>query len=371
MTTDTALIEKREELKRRLATGEYRTLVDVFLEWLDRLIRKITRQTKPLPIWLITVIICVVIIGIGNIAASGNLVDAMESYGVTAILAVNLLNILVIVITVVLNQSMHEIFSLWHDHILDATDSLVCLEDIENWLKMTCNWRLHLLVTILGGIVNGLYLITIEPLQGVYTSYGWIYSIIITAFIVSAFISVFLYLIMMLILLSVRLHRYNLRLFVADPSNSELVSRLSSKLSLSLYFVAGYGAINNLLTALSGGYGWSIGISQVLFYWLPIVIMFILNQTSLSSIIRRAKRKTLNEIQVKVEKLQSAENFEEKETMETINRLLDYHDRVKATRNSAIDLGTTLNFINSLLLPLLAFVLGNLDLVLNLFARKP
>jgi len=99
--------------------------------------------------------------------------------------------------------------------------------------------------------------------------------------------------------------------------------------------------------------------------------MFALNHTSLSSIIRRAKWKTLNEIQVKVEKLQAVENFEDKETMEAINRLMDYHDRVKATRNSALDFGTYLNFINSLLLPLLAFILGNLDLVLNLFTRNP
>ena len=35
MSTDTALIEKREELKRRLASGEYKTLVDIFLEWFD------------------------------------------------------------------------------------------------------------------------------------------------------------------------------------------------------------------------------------------------------------------------------------------------------------------------------------------------
>jgi hypothetical protein len=99
--------------------------------------------------------------------------------------------------------------------------------------------------------------------------------------------------------------------------------------------------------------------------------MFITNQNSLSKIIRRAKWKALNEIQAKVEKLQVVENFENKETMDAINRLMDYHDRVNATRNSALDFRTYLNFINSLLLPLLAFILGNLDLVLNLFARRP
>jgi hypothetical protein len=115
----------------------------------------------------------------------------------------------------------------------------------------------------------------------------------------------------------------------------------------------------------------SYGILLVLSYWLALIAIFTLNQTSLSSIIRRAKWKMLNEIQSKVENLQAAENFEEKETMEAINRLMDYHDRVKATRDSALDFRTYLSFFNSLLLPLLAFILGNLDLVLKLFGIKP
>lgn len=47
---------------------------------------------------------------------------------------------------------------------------------------------------------------------------------------------------------------------------------------------------------------------------------------------------------------------------------MDYHDRIKATRNSALDLRAGLNFLNSLLLPLIAFVLGNLDKILAYFS---
>jgi hypothetical protein len=53
--------------------------------------------------------------------------------------------------------------------------------------------------------------------------------------------------------------------------------------------------------------------------------------------------------------------------MEAINRLLDYHDRVKDTRGSALDLRASLNFLNSLLLPPLAFLLADLDRLLALF----
>ena len=53
--------------------------------------------------------------------------------------------------------------------------------------------------------------------------------------------------------------------------------------------------------------------------------------------------------------------------MEAMNRLMDYHDRVRATRNSALDLRTSLSFLNSLLLPLIAFILANLDSLVELF----
>jgi ABC-type multidrug transport system fused ATPase/permease subunit len=161
-----------------------------------------------------------------------------------------------------------------------------------------------------------------------------------------------------------------LKLFAADPSSSELISRLSGKLSLGSYLVAVFASITTL-SAAPTGFLPTVGILLVLIYWLPIIAIFALNQTSLSSIIRRAKWKTLNEIQAKVEKLQAAENFEDKETMEAINRLMDYHDRVKATRDSMLDFRTYLSLFNSLLLPLLAFILSNLDLVLKLFGIKP
>lgn len=370
MATDTTLIEKREELKRRLAAGEYKTLVDVFLEWLDRLLRKITRRSRPLPMWFIIVLLCFAIIGVSNIVAGRNLINTIKLHGLVPVLAVNLLNILYIPSVIVLNQSIRGIFTLWRNSILDATDSIASLEGFENWLKLTCNRRLHLIVIIIGGILNGLTLTMINPLTGVYTSYGWIFSVVVTAFLESMIVSAFLYLLLMLMLLLARMHGYDLRLFAADPSSSELISRLSGKFGFFLYFVAVYAAVLTLISTWSGFMS-SFGINLVLFLWVPIIAIFILNQTSLSSIIRRAKWKTLNEAQAKVEKLQAAKNFGNQETMDGIKRLMDYHDRVKATRDSVLDFRTYLSFINSLLLPLLAFILGNLDFVLKLLGINP
>jgi ABC-type multidrug transport system fused ATPase/permease subunit len=375
LTTDTALIEKREELKRRLAAGEYKTLVDIFLEWFDRLIRKVTRRPGPIPLWVLTAILSFALTLMDNTAiyVAGDWSNLVNWGGLIGFehgaiaLRVILNHVFYIASLVVINQYIVGIFIFWRDNMLDVTASAASLVQFEDWLEKVCNWRWHFLTAIIGGLLGGSYLVAILDARfGVFIGYGLTVTCIVLAMVVMAF----LYLFLMIILLAARLRRYDLKLFAADPSNSELVSRLSGELSVGIYLVALFASIQTLSTAPTGFLP-TFGILLVLIYWLPIITVFILNQTSLSSIIRRAKWKTLNEIQSKVEKLQAVENFEDKETMEAINRLMDYHDRVKATRNSALDLNTTLHFINSLLLPLLAFLLGNLDKLTALLQQNP
>src|SRR5262245_3967832 len=127
MPTDTALIEKREELKRRLASGEYKTLVDVFLGWFERLLRKITRQSKPLPLWFVAVALCVITAAITNAAIylAGDWttflgIGASFGFGPEIGFLINILNgFLIIIIMIVINQYINRFFILWRDIIFD------------------------------------------------------------------------------------------------------------------------------------------------------------------------------------------------------------------------------------------------------------
>ena len=376
MTTNTALIEKREELKRRLAAGEYKTLLHAFFARTNSLIRKIARQPKPLPLWLITVTLIFVIdlISFLVIYVAGDMTTFHKSralfglgYGSGVLLVFILPGVLVVITLIVIHSYMDGMFVFWHDDMLDATESAASLDRFEGWLEKLCNWRLHCLVTVIGGLLTGSSaVIALSARLGSFIGYGFTIALMIIQLLGYAIFYPFL----MVLLLSAQLRRYDLKLFAADPGNSEIVYRLSGKLAFAVYFFAVYVASLTLFAALLK----LLVISNIfvfLILWLIIIAMFILNQTSLSTIIRRAKWKTLNEVQAKIEKLRASKGFGSPATMDAISKLLDYHDRVKATRNSAIDLGTVLNFINSLLLPLLAFILGNLDLVLNLFAKKP
>jgi ABC-type multidrug transport system fused ATPase/permease subunit len=375
VTTDTALIEKREELKRRLAAGEYKTLIDVFLEWFDRLIRKITRQSKSVPIWFIIAILSLIYYLITFMVSyylqDGLTLDIFRGQGRASGLGPRFVVFsspaFFIISMVVINQFIHRIFILWRDDLLDITESVTSLEDFENWLEKARNWRLHLLVTLGGAVLGGIYMGSIaSDSAGEFMGYGFVFG----AIFLFVYFYAFVYLILVAILLSARLRRYDLRLFAADPSSSELVSRLSSVLGSIVYFVAVLAAYNTLVSALIGLL-LPLGIFVVLVLWLPIIALFVLNQTSLSSIIRRVKWKTLKEAQEKIEKLRASKNFGSPKTMDAISKLMDYHDRVKATRNSALNSGAILSFINSLLLPLLAFLLGNLDKLMALLPQRP
>jgi hypothetical protein len=375
VTTDITLIEKRENLKRQLAAGEYKTLMDVCLEWFEHLLRKVARRKEPVSIWAITTILSLGLTLLGFVALyiSGELLptnDAFKKLGLTfeiGTLWLILLNALNITSMVLLNNYTNRIFIFWRDNLLDAIESIKNIDEFETWLKTTCNKRQHLISSLIGGSFFSLYVVVASIQRGILFSYGSVFGLYILCMVASSSI----YLLWTSILLSAKLYRYEIKLLSIDPSSSELISRLSATLGLLIYIIASSGAVGALLTALSGELLQILGVVQILVIWLPLGVVFSINQTSLASIIRRAKWKTLNEIQSQVEELRAMNNLKDKETMEAINRLMDFHDRVKATRNSAIDSGTILNFINSLLLPLLAFLLGNLDKVLLLFSRKP
>jgi hypothetical protein len=379
MTTDSLFIEKREDLKRRLAAGEYKTLVGVFLEWFERLLRKIVRRKEPIPLWLTTLALWIIIFVVTNAAIyfsgawESNLRNGeLYGFGYQIGFLINTSNgALFVIMTVFIHQYLNQFFILWRDIILDKTVTLESLEKFEDWLIKCCNWRAHFFTTIIftawsffaGSLFGGaLPTPTIQQ-----NGFGFIF----TNFVNFVITSLMIYEIIMVIFLYASLRNYDLKLFAADPGNTELLARLSNKLGFFVYVIALFIAILSFWISRIGLLASSFGIFVIIIWWFPIITLFILYQTSLASVIRRAKWKTLNEIQSQVEELRATNNLKDKETMEAINRLMDFHDRVKATRNSAIDSTTIVNFINSLLLPLLAFILGNLDKVLLFFSKKP
>jgi hypothetical protein len=165
-----------------------------------------------------------------------------------------------------------------------------------------------------------------------------------------------------------QLHRYHFDLYAPDPSSSEVVGRLSRLLSFILYVTMGY----IVLLMLGLGFFDILSVKTLLPGFLisllvfsPMVIMYAAGQYHLSDVIVRAKWGMLNELQEKIEKLSGGDEIPDKDGLDRLSKLMDYHDRIKLTPNSALNFRASLNFLNSLLLPILAFILANLDKVLD------
>jgi hypothetical protein len=363
MTEDTALIEKREELKRQLAAGEYKTLVDVMLDGTGRFIQELTRNPEPPPFWYSAVVIILVTLLISFLTS----ILLGEFYPLRQEMIPNEISIVGMVLALMIAGRVYSgiAFTTLRDHLLEAIESVADLADLQRWSAAVFNVKKPLFFSLAFGILLGLYFpILLAMIRGGFVGFGPTILAVITGFQTGMFVYYFL----PFSVLPARLSRYQFRLYAADPSSSEVIDHLSDMLSNFVYITAVFAAIVTLVTALLGWLTLATIIILVLVGWGPLTALFFINQYALAKIITRAKWKTLNEIQARIEKLGAEENIADKETMESINRLMDYHDRIKATRNSALDLRAGLNFLNSLLLPLLAFLLANIDKVPELFS---
>jgi len=371
MTTDITLIEKREDLKRRLAAGEYKTLVDALFDKMSRVIQRIVHTSHPISPWINSFILflSILILALAALYLMGDAPEffkQMTTFPRGTLLLMSALSCLTSLIMVVGNLFIHHILTIFY-HALDLFESTSTLDDFNNWLTNVCNRKLHLAVSLIGGTLSGGYVLYIYDI-----TFGYLLPVSLSVGFLAVYtvVFIFLFLLLFIAILCAQIGQYKLNLYTADPSSSEIILQLANLFGKLVYLGAIYAAFFVFVVAFIGLLLQYI-ILLIILLWIPLVVVFVLYQVSLSSIIHRAKWKTLNEIQSQVEELKTTNNLKDKETMETINRLMDFHDRVKATRNSAIDSSTILNFINSLLLPLLAFLLGNLDKVLLLFSRKP
>lgn len=264
----------------------------------------------------------------------------------------------------------------FHGPLLDRMERNSDLTDLSNWLVRNFKMRFPLIFGFLLGPTLAVLLYT-----------GWRVSHQNPVFHIGSFITLVIssleamwvgyYLYPFYLMFPPQLHRYHFDLYTPDPSSSEVVGRLSRLLSFILYVTMGYiiqfmiglGAFDVLSEkTLLPGFLLSLLVVS------PMVIMYAAGQYHLSDVIVRAKWRMLNEVQEKIEKLSGGKEIPDKDGLDRLSKLMDYHDRIKSTPNSALNFRASLNFLNSLLLPILAFILANLDKVMDVIrnvANKP
>lgn len=252
------------------------------------------------------------------------------------------------------------------NHLLNAMSAEEDFQDLESWLKSWTNRRAELVWGILFAIVFDAYFIITAILTGETTPripviIAFLPMIIQTGLLFYEFARA--------INMPSRIKRYQIKLYQTDPASSEIIARLAGLFTAFIFMIAMIASVVTLLLAAFNPLLISGSIFVITLGWLPLILAFVVSQSALRHIIQYGKQKALTEIQAKIEKLQSRKEIPDTETLNHIRALMDYHDYVKSRRDSTFDVQTGLNFLNSLLFPVIGFLLGNLKELLTFFSK--
>jgi hypothetical protein len=162
--------------------------------------------------------------------------------------------------------------------------------------------------------------------------------------------------------LSLRLSRLDFDLHLEDPASSEVLIYWSSMVNLTAYLFAIMLATGTFFYVSTGEFSLRILIF-IIPRWLLLIAFFIVNQIAVYMVISRSKQETLIEVESLMAKIRPNSTPPDHVSMETVLFLWDYHDRIKGTRNFILNLKGFANFINTLLIPLVAFIIANQEVL--------
>ncbi len=368
MAENPDLLQQQQALKDALASGEYRSLAEVILDAHGRLLQKMTRAAKPPPFWFNALAFTLLILLVFSLAG---LLLGVPLRGVDN--ATRLKLMLAGFLGTAIGSAFLVAAALMHRRLLRTLEEAVVgeietpadLQDLGAWLRNTFSLKRQFWVSALPAVI---LLPGMNFMLGLATGIRFDLAVYLTAIVAGFQAFTALSITLACLTLPHRLSHYRLKLFGADPRSSQVIEDLARTLNSVLLTGSAILALFTLDVVLF--IPSSVVASIILpLPWLLLIAIFLSNQSALAKIIQRAKRKTLNEIQAQIEALQAKEAILGEETLKHINQLLDYHQRIRSSRNSAVDIQSGLNLLQSLLLPLIGLLLANITGILEVAAR--
>ncbi len=363
MTTDSELNEKRLEVKNEINTGINKTPMALPFDITGRLAQKITGYSKPFPFMfrvLVLAVIVLLILGLNYLFLSRIAQVTTQVPPISAAIVVE--TMLIIMAATHFNIQM-VLFSI-RDTVVDSIMSSEDLSNLHEWLSW--GWSPSTIRRFFSWW--GLFTVGVMTLVYVFFSQEGYFSV--DLLLPSLFFAVFggssLYYAPLMLILPTRLRTYSFKLYENDPAHSEIVDDISVLLNRFTYGYVLLAVVLQLSMAFAGLPLIAQMVVGIGSGWVPVITQYLANQAGIRIIISRSKRKTLNRIQAEIQSLHEG-NVKDKENMETIYRLMDYHERIRATQNSKLNLQSFANLLNQLALPFLGFILANIDTIIDLF----
>ena len=358
MRNKAALVKKRNELKQEITSGMHILLMGLIFEYMSRLIQKLRHGAPPPPFYCTAILVAFLVQFIqvpGLLVAF--LLDETHHYSELSLvgsLFIELAFAGVLVAKININYVLQNL----RDHIVDAIESIDDLCDLHDCLSSFWAVRKQLSFAIVFGVIAGaLTAIGVSLTTKEFIGVGFT----ISASLVWTIALIPVYYLFLMTILPFRLSRYHYNIYKANPIRSDVLRYLSLMLKNYTYVVAVFMAFATFFCGINSSTR-SLNFIVLVVGWIPLTFQFLSNRFSLSTIARNAKWKTLKEVEMKIRRIEEQADLADKETIESITRLMDYHDRINATHDAALELRARLTFINQIMLTLLASALANIDI---------
>ena len=360
MNENNEVSQNPEKLKKEITEGMNNLLMGLVFDRTSRAIKKITQSAdEPHPYYTVIVFALIVPIPGLLVALLFKETKYFWEYGIVGLLLLEL----TVAGMVAAKLNINYVLTNLKDHIVDAIELEKDLNDLREWLDSLWELQKQILFCSSFGIVIGtICIIYFSNVEGEFVGIG----LTIFSLLIWMFASVPVYYIFRMVSLPRRLSQYQFTLFETHPNHSDVMRHLSLMLKEYTRVVAIFIATYTFCCSFYPPFQ-SINIIILAAGWVPLTIQFISNRAAQRQIVRNVKWKTLKEIEEKIKAIQLKANLAEKESIESIIRLMDFHDRISTSHDSGLDFRSRLEFLSQISLTLLAYLLANIDKVAALF----
>jgi hypothetical protein len=358
--SDQLLAQKREEFRNYLATIEHPSLSEWILDGAGALIQRLTRGQR-VPAWFSGLSIALATLALsfltslllGESYPARRAMIIWEFWGCACAFGVMLF----------VRYALRKTLTTFQESTIDALLSIQGLDALQQWVAASCNLKRQVVFSLLCALSTiPVWVCFFSVTLGGFLGVGATILTSINTFLV---VNILHWGIVSLRLWPI-LGQQHYQVYAFDPSSSDCVQRLSNTFESMAFSGSIVAALVSFWVIPSRGAApfarvWSI--LWLLVSWGLLSGFFLSAQFQLGKIISRAKQGTLSGIQARVEALYAGMENSDRDTLATIKELMELHGRVKATNNWAISFHEGLRFLNTLLIPLLGFILANIDLV--------
>jgi hypothetical protein len=209
----------REELKGKLAAGEYKSSVEVILDSFGRLLQRLTRRKVPPAAWISALVIALLVALIAYLSAL--FTGGLGRYGYRTIAFGAGLLFLNLIIA---KSTFDRAFATLQDRLLNGLESGAGLSGLYDWLSAAADIKRPVLVGLLVWVAS-VFLVVPDPV-------GTPVETIVLGVVMFFWTGFMFYYMYLFALLPLRLSRCQFKLYKEDPATIEVLDDWSDMRNL-------------------------------------------------------------------------------------------------------------------------------------------